>query len=69
MSFDELNVVRISKELKDTYKRLMEYNRKGYTEIVEEAHLYAISLLTEEEKAEIMKICEEKLEAYYKRIS
>lgn len=56
MSFDELNVVRISKELKDTYKRLMEYNRKGYTEIVEEAHLYAISLLTEEEKEKEAKI-------------
>ena len=50
MSFDELNVVRISKELKSTYKRLIEFNHKEYELIAEEAHLYALSLLSDEEK-------------------
>ena len=50
MSFDELNVVRISKELKGTYGRLMDYNYREYRKIVEESHLYALTLLSKEEK-------------------
>lgn len=50
MSFDELNVVRISKELKETYKRLLDFNEQEYGLIVDEAHSYAFTFLTEEEK-------------------
>lgn len=50
LAFDELNVVTIGNELKAMYKRLLEFNRKGYEQIVDEAHLYAISLLSDEEK-------------------
>ena len=56
LSFDELNVVRISNELKSTYGRLMDFNLKGYRKIVEEAHEYALTLLTEEEKKKESKV-------------
>ena len=46
IAFDELNVVRISKELKETYKRLLEFNREQYRAIVREAHEYALLFLS-----------------------
>lgn len=50
MSFDELNVVRVKKETKETYERLLDFNLKEYQKIVEEARLYALSFLSEDQR-------------------
>lgn len=50
LSFDELNVVRTTKETKEMFKRLLVFNLKEYRKIVAESRSYALSLLSEDER-------------------
>ena len=48
LSFDELNPVRVQKETKELFERLLKFNHDGYLEVIESARLYALSLLPKE---------------------
>lgn len=50
LSFDELNVVRVKKETKAMFKRLLDFNREEYLKIIEQARSYALSYLSDDEK-------------------
>lgn len=56
MSFDELNVVRVKKETKSMFGRLLDFNLKEYRKIVDESRLYALSLLTEDQRKKAEKV-------------
>ncbi len=50
LSFDELNVIKLSDTLKNTYDSLGRFNHEHYVQIANEAHLFALSLLDDKER-------------------
>ena len=53
LSFDELNVIKVKKETKDTFNRLLDFNKNEYLKIVEQAKSYSKTLLLPEEISKI----------------
>lgn len=51
MAFDELNVIQTKTVTTEMYERLLEYNSTEYKAIVRAAREYALSFLTDSEKA------------------
>ena len=50
LAFDELNAVKVKKELTGLYDRLLDYNKSEFQKIAGEARMFALQYLTDEEK-------------------
>lgn len=53
LSFDELNAIKVKRELVALYDRLLEFNEKEYLKIIHEARLFVLQYLTKKEKSQL----------------
>lgn len=55
LSFDELNAIKVKRELTALYDRLLAFNEKEYLKIIAEARLFVLQYLTKKEKHQLSK--------------